>query len=301
MFFIKDDDLSQLLLEDLPYGDLTTRSLGISQKTAVLTMRPRAQMTLSGIEEAARMFQLHGARSEAPFASGSVVQPDQIVLYARGTCDAIFGAWKVAQNLVEWASGMASAAARIVHEARTANPQAVVACTRKAAPGTRAMSIKAIVSGGAVVHRTGLSETILIFPEHRRFCGPDGIDAQIARLRQHCPERSIVIEVCSREEALLAAAAGADVIQLEKFSPTEVAETRRAISKDWKGTLAAAGGINAGNAADYAASGAKVLVTSSPYQARPADISVEILRECVQAGKPSFKGFAAQCQQERVY
>lgn len=47
---------------------------------------------------------------------------------------------------------------------------------------------------------------------------------------------------------------------------------------DVRPIIAAAGGINAGNAPAYAASGADVLVTSSPYTARPRDVQVEIAR-----------------------
>ncbi|TYO61677.1 hypothetical protein FXV83_37000 [Bradyrhizobium hipponense] len=43
------------------------------------------------------------------------------------------------------------------------------------------------------------------------------------------------------------------------------------------GLKAAAGGINAGNAAAYAQAGADVLVTSSPYLAKPRDVQVRIL------------------------
>ena len=39
---------------------------------------------------------------------------------------------------------------------------------------------------------------------------------------------------------------------------------------------AAAGGINARNAAAYAAAGADILVTSAPYSAPPLDVAVQI-------------------------
>jgi molybdenum transport protein len=38
--------------------------------------------------------------------------------------------------------------------------------------------------------------------------------------------------------------------------------------------IAAAGGVNSDNAADYARSGADVLVTSAPYNGAPCDVSV---------------------------
>ena len=71
----------------------------------------------------------------------------------------------------------------IVDAAKQAKPDIVVACTRKSLPGTRSLSIKAILCGGAVPHRLGLSETILVFAQHRVFSGGAALPAIIDRLR----------------------------------------------------------------------------------------------------------------------
>ena len=70
-----------------------------------------------------------------------------------------------------------------------------VACTRKAAPLSRALAIKAVRAGGGVMHRTGLSDTVLVFPEHRAFL-PDTTRPRWWRaLRARAPERKLVVEV----------------------------------------------------------------------------------------------------------
>ena len=66
-------------------------------------------------------------------------------------------------------AGIAAAAQAIVEAAQQVNSDVVIACTRKTLPGTRALSIKAIRSGGAVPHHLGLSETIIVFAQHRTF------------------------------------------------------------------------------------------------------------------------------------
>ncbi len=71
--------------------------------------------------------------------------------------------------------------------------------------------------------------------------------------------------------------AGADVIQTEKFKPEAVASLYQALTGEKaRPLIAAAGGINADNAALYAAAGADILVTSAPYWGKPADVSVTI-------------------------
>ncbi|MBK1634386.1 ModD protein [Rhodovulum adriaticum] len=275
MLPLDDDTLLRLLKEDIPYGDLTTRSLGIGAMPGLLTMRARGPMTVCGSEEAARIFALLGAKAEVLAPTGARVAAGAPLARVEGRAEALHSGWKVAQTLTEWASGIATSATAIVDAARAVAPAIAVACTRKPAPATRALSLRAVVAGGAQVHRTGLSDTVLLFAEHRAFGGPDALHAQIALLRDRCPERRVVVEVETLDEARRAAQAGADVIQLEKFAPEAVADTAAALT-DWPGCLAAAGGINATNAAAYAQTGANVLVTSAPYYAKPADVSVTI-------------------------
>jgi molybdenum transport protein len=176
---------------------------------------------------------------------------------------------------MEYASGIASAARRVVDAARAVNPAVVVACTRKTFPGTKPVAIKSILAGGATPHRLGLSETILVFPEHRAFLGDRSLSDIVADLHAHAPEKKIVVEVLSLDEAQAAIAAGADVIQLEKF-PLDQIRALVALPRPAGVRLAAAGGVNAKNAADFAAAGAEILVTSAPYSAPPVDIKVTI-------------------------
>ena len=77
--------------------------------------------------------------------------------------------------------------------------------------------------------------------------------------------------------AVLAAEAGADIIQLDKLSPESVAEITEKVKRANRNTvIAAAGGINDKNAAAYAAAGADVLVSSWMYFGKPADYKVTI-------------------------
>lgn len=197
-----------------------------------------------------------------------------MLLSAEGPADALHRAWKTAQTLMEWASGIASGAAALV---RAATP-VPVACTRKNTPGTKALSIKAIQAGGAIAHRLGLSETLLVFAEHRLFLD-EPPSATVARLRNRQPEKKIVVEVVSTDEALTWARAGADVLQLEKFTPAGLSACRTRLETDGlHPVLVAAGGVRVENAADYVASGAAMIATSAPYHAAPRDVRVQFFK-----------------------
>jgi molybdenum transport protein len=207
--------------------------------------------------------------------SGTRLEPGSTILIAYGCAGAIHRGWKVAQTVIEIWSGVATAARAIVEAATAVSPHVVVACTRKNVPGTKSFAVRAVRAGGAVVHRLGLSETVLVFPEHRIFLGGAPLAEAVERLRRAAPEKKLVVEATSIEDAVCAAEAGFDVIQAEKFSPQEIAALAgRLAAGRQRPLIAAAGGINAGNAAAYAQAGADILVTSSPYLARPCDVQV---------------------------
>jgi molybdenum transport protein len=89
------------------------------------------------------------------------------------------------------------------------------------------------------------------------------------------PEKKIVVEADTLAEVVEIVDTGTDVVQLDKASPGDVAALRRHCeTRAPRPLVAAAGGINAANAADYARAGADVIVTSAPYTARPLDVKV---------------------------
>lgn len=270
-------EIDRLLDEDLPHFDLTTHGLGIGGRPGRMVFRAGADMVPAGLEIAAQLVERAGARVVELSAAGGRAAAGDLLLAAEGPAGALLAGWKVAQTLVEYMAGIATATRRIVDVARAVRPDVAVACTRKAFPGGRRLSVAAILAGGAVPHRLGLSETVLVFPEHRAFLAGEDLAAALARLKAASPERKLVVEVGSFDDAMEAAGAGADVVQLEKFPPEAVARVVAALSD--KGCLvAAAGGVRADNAAAYAAAGAAILVTSAPYSAPPLDVKVTISR-----------------------
>ncbi|MDO8990674.1 MAG: ModD protein [Sideroxyarcus sp.] len=267
---LSDAELAQLLQDDVPCGDLTTESSGIGGQAARLEFRARQDMVVCAIEEAARLFALSGATVELHAHSGQSASKNELMLEARGDAQVLHRVWKTAQVLVEWASGISTATAAIV---KAAAPIAV-ACTRKNVPGTKAMSAKAVRSGGATMHRLGLSETLLLFAEHRLYLD-EAPAATVARFKHAEPEKKLVVEVANTEDAIIWAQAGADVLQLEKLSPEVLADCRIALGRaGLHAMLAAAGGVRADNASAYVSAGADLLVTSAPYTAPPKDVQV---------------------------
>lgn len=271
-------ELEALLADDIPFGDLTTAALGIGRLPGVMNFRARGKMVAAEIESAAALLRLAGcATVTAHASSGEELAAGAPIVTATGNAEALHRGWKVSQTLIEVWSGVASATREIVTAARAVAPGIAVACTRKNTPGTKSFACRAVEAGGASMHRLGLSETVLVFPEHRVYLGNEALADSVERLRRAAPEKTLVIEATSIADALEASGAGFDVIQAEKFTPSDIAalvsELRRVGARP---RIAAAGGINRENAADYARAGADILVTSAPYFARPRDVAVTI-------------------------
>lgn len=266
------------IAEDAPLVDLTTHLLAIDTQPARITWILRAPGVAACTEEAARIVTHCGGQVLAQLPSGTQAPAGAVLLHASGPAAGLLRAWKVAQNLLEYACGVASATAQLVQAVRHVAPQVAVLTTRKHAPGLRRIALKATLCAGAFPHRLGLSESVLVFPQHRSLLG--GWDEVARRLAAAAPalaEKKCVIEAHSLEDAYQAAQAGADVIQFDKASPEALAAWCPQLrSRHPQLRLLAAGGINASNASAYAASGVDALVTSSLHHAPPADIGVTI-------------------------
>jgi molybdenum transport protein len=279
-FLISTARLEAMLREDAPYGDLTTLALGIGETRGQAVLRAGTTMTLCCAEEAETLFRLAGCTEvHRVAASGALLEEGGTILTASGPAAALHLAAKVAQVLMEASSGIATRAARIRAEARTAKPDIVVACTRKHLPGIKDIMLKAIMTGGCVPHRLGLSDSLLVFAQHRAFLGREPAHRWVSRLRAAQPGRRLVVEAETVDEAVLLAHAGVDTVQCDKLSPEQFAEVARALADHPdRPLLAATGGIHEGNAAAFARAGADLLVTSAPYAAAPLDVKVSMER-----------------------
>lgn len=271
--------IDQLLAEDAAAGDLTTEALGIDDHPGRIIFHARRGMTVAGIENAAAMLRHCGVMVDIRVASGGLAAAGAMLLTGTGPAGGLHRGWKAAQTLVEILSGIATAARAMVDVVAAVDPAVRVACTRKTFPGGRRLSQEAVRAGGAILHRAGLSETVLVFPEHRVFLRGEPLEDLVHRLRRGAPEKKLVIEVGTVAEAAAAISAGFDVIQLEKVTTGQVA-TVAAMAKmaPLVPLVAVAGGVTVGNAADFVRSGAGLIVTSWPYAAPPAEVSVTIER-----------------------
>lgn len=276
--FLTDEEIERLIREDVPYFDLTTFVLGIGEHMGTITFTTRHPTVICGTEEVCRLLELCGAVVKEKIATGHLVDRGTCFLVATGPAYALHRAWKVSVNLLEYVSGVATRTRELVTAARSVNPAVAVVTTRKVFPGTKALSIKAVLAGGAIPHRLGLSETVLVFAQHLTFLGGlEVLSEKMDIIRQQCEEKKICVEVENLDHALCVAQAGVDIIQFDKLSVPEINQAVNELKRAYPDVkLAAAGGINMGNVREYVATGVDILVTTAPYFGKPADIAVKM-------------------------
>lgn len=278
MLYISDETIDHWIKEDVPYLDLTTLTLGIGGQKGKISFTAREYTVLSGVEEVLRIFAKLGVTLIQSLPSGSVVNKGDVFIEAEGLASSLHMAWKLAMNILEYSSGIATRTRSMVDKAKSVNPQLTVLATRKSFPGTKELSIKAILAGGAFPHRLGLSETILIFKQHMAFLGDINDLAQVIKVtKTDACEKKIIVEVETLEDAKLLIESGVSGLQFDKIPAKDlkimVDQIRRLNSNV---ILLGAGGVNEGNIEEYARTGIDAIVTTAMYFGKPSDIGVTI-------------------------
>ena len=126
-FHISQRFIDELLEEDCPYMDLTVEALGIGREPGLLTCHPKAACVVAGVEVAVRLLESSGCRVACEAASGDRLEAGQVFLRAEGSAGAIHRSLKIAQNVMEYSSGIATRAAGMLESARKANPHVQLA------------------------------------------------------------------------------------------------------------------------------------------------------------------------------
>lgn len=269
--------IDYFISEDVPYLDLTSEVLGVADQAGEMEYYTREECVLAGTDVVRRIARNLGCEVVAVRFDGDRIAAGESFMTLRGPASALHQVWKVGLNTFDHLSAVATKTRQMVDAAHEANPRCEILTTRKSMPGAKDLLTAAVRAGGAWPHRLGLSETVLVFDHHIAFLG--GFDAFVGRLpeiKRRCVEKKLFVEA-GEEQARILARAGVDGIQFDKVPVERLAslvEELRAIDPHL--TLIAAGGINPGNAAAYAATGVDGLATTAPFSAKPLDMSVRM-------------------------
>ena len=278
MIYFSDKELDDFLLEDIYRGDLTTHALGLEKVPAQIEFKRKNAGVVAGISVAERLLKKLGITPQVYVNEGESVEAGALLLSAVDFADKLQQAWKVVQLVLEWSCGVAQYTAEMIANAKDINPHAAVACTRKSIPNTRKLATNAVLAVGGHIHRQGVSETLLVFTNHRNLLvEPNNWAYIVETLKREAPENKVTLEADNFTQFEQMIIASPDIIQLDKWSVEDVKAALDLIKAQGRNiTLSVAGGVNKNNVADYAKLGINLFITSAPYYAAPEDIKVVI-------------------------
>jgi nicotinate-nucleotide pyrophosphorylase (carboxylating) len=267
-----DEWLLAALREDLGSGDVTSEILvppGLHGQAVIQAKEP---LIVAGLEIAIRAFNLLSgevrvlARSE----DGGKVEAGAVLLELEGAVRDLLGGERVALNILQHLSGVATLTRRFVDAVEGTGTK--ILDTRKTLPGMRALEKYAVRVGGGVNHRSSLSEGILVKENHLAACG--GVTEAVKALKRKAPHTlRVEIEASTLEEVEEALAAGVDAILLDNMSIETILEAVKRV----RGTaqLEVSGGVRLENVREIAETGVDAIsVGMLTHSAPGVDISM---------------------------
>jgi nicotinate-nucleotide pyrophosphorylase (carboxylating) len=277
-FLILDPLLQSWLLEDIGRGDRTTQSLFAMDSTeGQAEWIVKASGVIVGLPVAARVFHLLNEKVRfVPFAvEGQYCDRGLVIARMHGSMDALLMGERVALNLVMRLSGIATLTRQYAE--KIADLPVKLVDTRKTTPGLRILEKYATLFGGAVNHRMGLDDAVMLKDNHIAAAG--GIGSAIAAVRQQIPYTlNIEVETESLDQVKEALLHQADIIMLDNM-PLEM--MRKAVQmirqQDSRVKIEASGNITLDTIRTVAETGVDYISSSAPItQSKWLDLSMKM-------------------------
>ena len=254
-------------------GDITAQACipAGAHMRAVFSARKEGRIAgLDCARIALRLLDPH-AVFEPVLEDGEDAEPGLPLARIEGNARAVLAAERTALNLMQRLSGIATLTRAYVRAVEGTGAR--ITDTRKTTPGLRALEKYAVRCGGALSHRLGLDDAILIKDNHLAVCG--GVRPALERARAAAGHLvKIELEVDSLAQLEEALPLQPDVIMLDNFA---LSDLRRAVAMTaGRVVLEASGGVNIDTVRAIAETGVDVISVGALTHSAPAlDIGLD--------------------------
>lgn len=248
--------IKNALTEDRGDGDHTSLASIDVDATGSARLIIKESGVLAGVRIAAELFRQVDENLKAEFflADGDHITSGDIALHISGRQQSLLLAERLALNIMQRMSGIATATAAYVEAISGFSTR--ITDTRKTTPGMRFLEKEAVRLGGGVNHRMGLYDMIMLKDNHIDFAG--GITGAIARTHSYLKRtgRSLPVEVEARtikdvEEIM--SVGGIDRIMFDNFTVEDTAKAVKIVNGRYE--TESSGGITIETVRAYAACG----------------------------------------------
>jgi nicotinate-nucleotide pyrophosphorylase (carboxylating) len=268
-----NDLLDHALAEDLGIeGDVTSTAIFSANDRADAVIKSKASGVLSGAGILRPLFaKLDASLSCAVLLQdGGALNPGTEICRLSGNVRAILAGERIALNLLQRLSGVATLTAR--YAAAIGHTGAKLLDTRKTTPGLRLLEKQAVRHGGGANHRIGLFDMMLIKDTHvARAGGVTNALAKAFAFRKNRSALKIEIEVQTPQQFSEALALGPDRIMLDNM---DIETMRRCVREARSGRIPveieASGSITLASIASIAETGVDFISCGAITHSAPA-------------------------------
>ncbi|MEW5983837.1 MAG: carboxylating nicotinate-nucleotide diphosphorylase [Acidobacteriota bacterium] len=271
-------EVRRYLDEDVGTGDATTKALVGPNARARGRIVAREPCVVAGLEIARAVFEVLDGRVRFDASRGDGSQADEgaILAAVEGWAAAILTGERVALNIMQRLSGVATLTRRYVDT--IAGTGATISSTRKTTPGLRLFEKYAVGVGGGRRHRVGLYDGVLVKDNHIVAAG--GLEPALRSLAGANPIVPVQVEVDSLDQLATALASGVRAFLLDNMTPGTVAEAVRLVRRSPAGAecwIEASGGITIDNVRAYAETGVDTISIGALTHSSPSvDIALDL-------------------------
>jgi nicotinate-nucleotide pyrophosphorylase (carboxylating) len=270
--------IGEFLAEDIGRGDITTHATVGREVRAQGRFLAKESLVLCGLEVAEGVF-VHLdpdiPEIETNFRDGDEIDEGSVFASLKGYADVLLTGERVALNLIQRMSGIATLTRQYVRAVEGTN--ATIVDTRKTTPGLRLLEKYAVTVGGGKNHRMGLDDGVLIKDNHIALAG--GVTEAVSAAKRTVGHlHKIEVEITNWAQLREAIQAGADIIMLDNQSPEEAAKlVDMSRGLDPSVLIEASGGMDRDRVRAYAEAGVDLIsVGRLTHSARAVDISFKI-------------------------
>ena len=269
--------IQSALREDIGEGDHTSLSTVPAEAVGTAELKVKDRGVLAGVELAQAIFTEVDAslKVQVFIKDGAWIEPGQVVLEVSGSSQSILRAERLVLNCMQRMSGIATYTRSLVNILE--GTRAKLLDTRKTTPNFRLAEKWACKIGGAVNHRYGLFDMILIKDNHVDFAG--GIKAALDKAFSYnktlAKALDVMIEVRNETELdEVLAIGGVKRIMLDNFTPDLLRDAIRKINGRFP--TEASGGINEKTLRAYGETGVDYIsVGALTHQVKSLDLSLK--------------------------
>ena len=276
---------------DCPGWDITTLASVPAGKTATAKLVARENLTVSGLACLPGLLAAFapGVIARTHTVDGRFAPKSSVLAEFSGRLDGILALERTTLNMLSRLSGIATLAAEFTRRVEGVG-RARIYDTRKTTPGWRVLEKYAVRCGGAMCHRVGLFDAVLLKDNHitgvplsdlARFVAAAAARARALSSQERRPLSFVELEVDSLEqfECILAAGGcGVDIVLLDNMTPELL---RRAVDLRDRSNLGilleASGGVRLETVAAIAATGVeRISAGAITHHAVAVDLAFDI-------------------------